>query len=150
MVRLQLPFRGILGYIFYPVAWVNGRTVSESAAGRYHGVETGFQQIRGDDGSAENRASTLSPRAEGIISVFTVSFANFSSIGIIIAGAIKGLNEGQGNVVFRFGLKLVLRFCAGGRTVASIADAGAVSLGLMQKPGLSPVFIPLICLAGAG
>lgn len=43
-------------------------------------------------------ASTLSPRAEGIISVFTVSFANFSSIGII-AGAIKGLNEEQGNVV---------------------------------------------------
>lgn len=51
-------------------------------------------------------ASTLSPRAEGIISVFLVSFANFSSIGII-AGAVKGLNEEQGNVVSRFGLKLV-------------------------------------------
>lgn len=51
-------------------------------------------------------ASTLSPRAEGIISVFPVSFANFSSIGII-AGAVKGLNEEQGNVVSRFGLKLV-------------------------------------------
>ncbi|MCX2643538.1 nucleoside transporter C-terminal domain-containing protein, partial [Klebsiella pneumoniae] len=51
-------------------------------------------------------ASTSSPRAEGIISIVLVSFDNFSSIGII-AGAIKGLNEEQGNVVSRFGLKLV-------------------------------------------
>ncbi|WP_410896856.1 nucleoside transporter C-terminal domain-containing protein [Pseudomonas aeruginosa] len=41
-----------------------------------------------------------------ILSVFLVSFANFASIGII-AGAIKGLNEPQGNIVSRFGLRLV-------------------------------------------
>ena len=39
--------------------------------------------------------------------IFLVSFANFSSIGII-AGAIKGLNEEQGNVVSRFGLRVFL------------------------------------------
>ncbi|MCK8279217.1 nucleoside transporter C-terminal domain-containing protein, partial [Erwinia amylovora] len=51
-------------------------------------------------------ASTLSPRADGILSVFLVSFANFSSIGIV-AGALKGLHEQQGNVVSRCGLKLL-------------------------------------------
>lgn len=69
-------------------------------------------------------ASTLSPRAEGIISVFLVSFANFSSIGII-AGAIKGLNEEQGNVVSRFGLKLVY-----GSTLVSVLSASIAALVL--------------------
>lgn len=69
-------------------------------------------------------ASTLSPRAEGIISIFLVSFANFSSIGII-AGAIKGLNEEQGNVVSRFGLKLVY-----GSTLVSVLSASIAALVL--------------------
>lgn len=69
-------------------------------------------------------AGTLSPRAEGILSVFLVSFANFSSIGII-AGAIKGLNEEQGNVVSRFGLKLVY-----GATLVSILSASIAGLFL--------------------
>lgn len=50
-------------------------------------------------------ASTLSACGRHHLCVL-VSFANFSSIGII-AGAVKGLNEEQGNVVSRFGLKLV-------------------------------------------
>lgn len=69
-------------------------------------------------------AATLSPRAEGIISIFLVSFANFSSIGII-AGAIKGLNEEQGNVVSRFGLKLVY-----GSTLVSVLSASIAALVL--------------------
>lgn len=54
------------------------------------------------------KASTveLTGRTTAIISVFLVSFANFSSIGII-SGAVKSLNEEQGNVVARFGLKLL-------------------------------------------
>ena len=67
-------------------------------------------------------ASTLSPRAEGIISVFLVSFANFSSIGII-AGAVKALNEEKGNVVACFGLRLLY-----GATLVSILNATIVGL----------------------
>ncbi len=56
---------------------------------------------------AEDGIRDRSPsRGLGILSVFLVSFANFASIGII-AGAIKGLNEPQGNIVSRFGLRLV-------------------------------------------
>ncbi|MNH46701.1 Nucleoside permease NupC [compost metagenome] len=64
----------------------------------------------------------MSERTLGIISVFLVSFANFSSIGII-SGAVKGLNERQGNVVARFGLKLLY-----GATLVSILTAIIVGL----------------------
>lgn len=53
-----------------------------------------------------------------------MSFANFSSIGIV-AGAIKGLNEHRGNVVSRFGLKLVY-----GSTLVSILSASIAGLVL--------------------
>ena len=67
-------------------------------------------------------ASGLSDRSVGILSVFLVSFANFSSIGII-AGAIKGLDEKQGNTVARFGLKLLY-----GSTLVSFLSAAVVGL----------------------
>lgn len=69
-------------------------------------------------------ATELSPRCLGILSVFLVSFANFASIGIV-AGAIKGLNERQGNVVSRFGLKLVY-----GSTLVSLLSAAIAGLVL--------------------
>ena len=63
----------------------------------------------------------FSPRTLGILSVFLVSFANFSSIGII-TGAVKSLNEEQGNIVARFGLKLLY-----GATLVSILSGIIVS-----------------------
>jgi nucleoside transport protein len=66
----------------------------------------------------------FSARTLGIISVFLVSFANFSSIGII-AGAVKGLHEKQGNVVARFGLKLLF-----GATLVSVLTAIIVGIVL--------------------
>ncbi|MEF1217979.1 nucleoside transporter C-terminal domain-containing protein, partial [Photobacterium damselae] len=60
----------------------------------------------------------------GTISIFLVSFANFSSIGII-AGAVKGVNEEKGNMVARFGLRLLY-----GSTLVSILSAMIASLVL--------------------
>ncbi|ECE0385772.1 NupC/NupG family nucleoside CNT transporter [Salmonella enterica subsp. enterica] len=120
----SISFQGILGYIFYPVAWVMGVPSSEALqVGSIMAtklVSNEFVAMM----DLQKIASTLSPRAEGIISVFLVSFANFSSIGII-AGAIKGLNEEQGNVVSRFGLKLVY-----GSTLVSVLSASIAALVL--------------------
>ena len=69
-------------------------------------------------------AAGMTPRGLGILSVFLVSFANFASIGII-AGAIKGLNEQQGNIVSRFGLRLVY-----GATLVSLLSASFAGLVL--------------------
>ncbi|EFR4358591.1 nucleoside permease NupC [Salmonella enterica subsp. enterica serovar Enteritidis] len=120
----SISFQGILGYIFYPVAWVMGVPSSEALqVGSIMAtklVSNKFVAMM----DLQKIAATLSPRAEGIISVFLVSFANFSSIGII-AGAIKGLNEEQGNVVSRFGLKLVY-----GSTLVSVLSASIAALVL--------------------
>ena len=120
----SISFQGILGYIFYPVAWVMGVPSSEALQGgsimATKLVSNEFVAMM----DLQKIAATLSPRAEGIISVFLVSFANFSSIGII-AGAIKGLNEEQGNVVSRFGLKLVY-----GSTLVSVLSASIAALVL--------------------
>ncbi|EIO7535533.1 nucleoside permease NupC [Salmonella enterica subsp. enterica serovar Enteritidis] len=120
----SISFQGILGYIFYPVAWVMGVPSSEALqVGSIMAtklVSNEFVAMM----DLQKIAATLSPRAEGIISVFLVSFANFSSIGTI-AGAIKGLNEEQGNVVSRFGLKLVY-----GSTLVSVLSASIAALVL--------------------
>ncbi len=120
----SISFQGILGYIFYPVAWVMGVPSSEALqVGSIMAtklVSNEFVAMM----DLQKIAATLSPRAEGIISVFLVSFANFSSIGII-AGAIKGLNEEQGNVVSRFALKLVY-----GSTLVSVLSASIAALVL--------------------
>ncbi len=120
----SISFQGILGYIFYPVAWVMGVPASEALqVGSIMAtklVSNEFVAMM----DLQKVAATLSPRAEGIISIFLVSFANFSSIGII-AGAIKGLTEEQGNVVSRFGLKLVY-----GSTLVSVLSASIAALVL--------------------
>ena len=120
----SISFQGILGYIFYPVAWVMGVPAGEALqVGSIMAtklVSNEFVAMM----DLQKVAATLSPRAEGIISIFLVSFANFSSIGII-AGAIKGLNEEQGNVVSRFRLKLVY-----GSTLVSVLSASIAALVL--------------------
>ncbi|MFC3396315.1 NupC/NupG family nucleoside CNT transporter [Brenneria rubrifaciens] len=117
-------FQETLGYAFYPLAWIMGIPSHEALqVGSIMAtklVSNEFVAML----ELQKVADTLSPRSVGILSVFLVSFANFSSIGII-AGAIKGLNEQQGNVVSRFGLKLVY-----GSTLVSILSASIAGLVL--------------------
>lgn len=64
----------------------------------------------------------LSERGTAIAQTFLVSFANFSSIGII-AGAAKSLAPAQGDQIARFGLKLLY-----GATLVSFITATIVGL----------------------
>ena len=117
-----ISFQDCLGYVFYPLAWVIG--VPEQDALRVGSVMA--TKLVSNEfvamGSLQDLAAELTPRSVGILSVFLVSFANFSSIGIV-AGAIKGLNEMQGNVVSRFGLKLLF-----GSTLVSFLSAAITGL----------------------
>lgn len=119
---IGVSFQDVLGYVFAPFAFLVGVPWSEAVqAGSIMATKmvsnefVAMQILSGD-------AFQFSARTEAIISVFLVSFANFSSIGII-AGAVKGLNEKQGNVVARFGLKLLF-----GATLVSFLTAGVVGL----------------------
>ncbi|AFP85169.1 NupC/NupG family nucleoside CNT transporter [secondary endosymbiont of Ctenarytaina eucalypti] len=101
-----ISFQGLLGYIFFPFAWMMGVPLHEALkVGSIMATKLVSNEFVAMI-DLQKVASELSPRSMGILSVFLVSFANFSSIGIV-AGAIKGLNEDQGKVVSRYGLKLV-------------------------------------------
>lgn len=119
---IGVSFQDILGYVFAPFAFLVGVPWSEAVqAGSIMAtkmVSNEFVAMLALSGDGLH----FTARTEAIISVFLVSFANFSSIGII-AGAVKGLNEKQGNVVARFGLKLLF-----GATLVSFLTAGVVGL----------------------
>ncbi|MCY7493688.1 NupC/NupG family nucleoside CNT transporter [Bacillus safensis] len=119
---IGVSFQDVLGYVFAPFAFLVGVPWSEAVqAGSIMAtkmVSNEFVAMLALSGDGQH----FTARTEAIISVFLVSFANFSSIGII-AGAVKGLNEQQGNVVARFGLKLLF-----GATLVSFLTAGVVGL----------------------
>lgn len=119
-----ISFQQILGYVFYPLAWligIPGPDILKSASIMATKLVTNEFVAMID---LKKIATELSPRGLGILSVFLVSFANFASIGIV-AGAIKGLNEQQGNVVSRYALKLVY-----GSTLVSLLSAAFAGLVL--------------------
>ena len=116
-----ISFQEILGYIFAPFAFLMGIPWAESVtAGGIMAIKMVTNEFVAMLSLSETAG--LSEKTVGIISVFLVSFANFSSIGII-SGAVKGLNEKQGNTVARFGLKLLY-----GATLVSILSAIIVSI----------------------
>lgn len=119
-----ISFQEILGYIFAPVAFIMGVPFGEAVhAGGIMATKLVTNEFVAMMDLAKIHAS-FSPRTLGIISVFLVSFANFSSIGII-AGAVKSLNEKKGNTVAKFGLKLLY-----GATLVSVLSSVIVSIVL--------------------
>ncbi|TDF93007.1 NupC/NupG family nucleoside CNT transporter [Paenibacillus piri] len=118
-----ISFQEMLGYIFAPFAFMMGIPWKEAVeAGSIMATKMVSNEFVAmlDLG----KHTGLSARTVGIVSVFLVSFANFSSIGII-SGAVKGLHEKQGNVVARFGLKLLY-----GATMVSVLSATVAGLFL--------------------
>ena len=121
-MAIGISFQEILGYIFAPVAFLMGVPWADAvAAGGIMATKLVTNEFVAMV-SLGDVAGTMSAHTLGIISVFLVSFANFSSIGII-SGAVKGLSEKQGNVVARFGLKLLC-----GATLVSVLTAIIVGL----------------------
>lgn len=117
-----ITFQQLLGYAFSPIAFIIGVPATEIVqAGSIMATKLITNEFVAMM-DLNKLANTLSPRTIGIISVFLVSFANFSSIGIL-SGAVRSLHEEQGNVVARFGLKLLY-----GATLVSILSAIIVSI----------------------
>ncbi|MPQ31603.1 NupC/NupG family nucleoside CNT transporter [Clostridium estertheticum] len=115
-----ISFQNLLGYVFSPFAILMGVPFKEAIPAA---SIMATKLVSNEFVAMTSLASIhLTPRTTAIVSVFLVSFANFSSIGII-SGAVKGLNEKQGNVVARFGLKLLF-----GATLVSVLTANIVGL----------------------
>lgn len=102
-----LTFQEILGYVFAPLAFLTGVPWNEAVnAGSLMATKLVTNEFVAMTELAKG-SWHFSGRTTAIVSVFLVSFANFSSIGII-SGAMKGLNEEKGNLVAKNGLKILL------------------------------------------
>ena len=115
-------FQELMGYVFYPLAWIIGIPSQDAL----HAGSIMATKLVSNEFVAmlqlKEIAAEFAPRSLGILSVFLVSFANFASIGIV-AGAIKGVDENQGNIVSRFGFRLVY-----GSTLVSLLSAAIAGL----------------------
>lgn len=117
-----ISFQHFLGYIFSPLAFLVGVPLDEAIdVGNIMGTKLVTNEFVAMSELAQGNFS-FTERTNAIISVFLVSFANFSSIGII-CGAVKALDPRQGNIVARFGLKLVY-----GASLVSFLSATIVGL----------------------
>lgn len=112
----------ILGYVLAPVAWLMGVPAHEMVqAGGVMGtkiVSNEFVAML----SFKDMIPVLSAKTVGVVSAFLISFANFSSIGIIL-GTVQAIDSKQSGIVAKFGLKMLLV-----ATMASILTATVVGL----------------------
>lgn len=119
---LGISLRDIIGYIFYPIAWVlniHGNEIFTSSQIMGTKIVTNeFVAMQ----ELSQHAKDLSAHTEAVVSVFLVSFANFASIGIII-GAVKALSEVASIKVARFSLKILY-----GAVLVSFLSANIVGL----------------------
>ncbi|MEK4260429.1 NupC/NupG family nucleoside CNT transporter [Paenibacillus sp. FSL L8-0499] len=112
-----ISFQGVLGYVFAPIAFLIGVPWHEAVeAGSIMATKLVANEFVAMLDFVKIQEG-LSGRTTAIVSVFLISFANFGSIGTIV-GSVKGLNEKQGNIVARFGLKLLF-----GATLVSVLSA---------------------------
>ena len=117
-----ITFRDILGYVFYPFAWILNIHGSETLlAGKIMGTKVFTNEFIAMQMLAAN-SKELSQHAQAVISVFLVSFANIGSIGIIL-GAIQALNKEASIKVAKFSLKILY-----GATLVSFLSASIVGL----------------------
>lgn len=109
-------FQTLIGFVFAPLAFLSGVPWNEAVQS---GSVMATKLLSNEFVAMQSlgKLSDISTHAKGVTSVFLVSFANFSSIGII-SGAIKSLNSEKGDIVARFGLKLLF-----GATLVSFISA---------------------------
>ncbi|MDI7740636.1 nucleoside transporter C-terminal domain-containing protein [Lysinibacillus fusiformis] len=119
---IGISFTEVLGYVFAPFAWLMGVPSSEILiAGQAMGTKIATNEFVAMLQFVEY-IPTLSEKTVGVISVFLISFANFSSIGII-SGSLQAISGEKAAVVSKFGLKMLLA-----ATMVSMLTATLVGL----------------------
>ncbi|HWL12803.1 MAG TPA: nucleoside transporter C-terminal domain-containing protein [Ureibacillus sp.] len=117
-----LSFTEILGYVFAPFAWLMGVPTSEILiAGQAMGTKIATNEFVAMLQFVEH-IPNLTEKTVGVVSVFLISFANFSSIGII-SGSLQAINGEKAAVVSKNGLKMLLA-----ATMVSMLTATLVGL----------------------
>lgn len=104
---LGFDLQTILGYVLYPVGFLMGIPASELVtAGGIMGTKVVANEFVAML-QLQPLIPTLTEKTVGIVTSFLISFANFSSVGIVI-GAIQAINGEKAKEVASFGLKMLL------------------------------------------
>ncbi|TWM32272.1 Nucleoside permease NupC [Bacillus licheniformis] len=115
-------FTQILGYVFSPIAFIMGVPAGEIVqAGSIMGTKLATNEFVAML-QLQPMIPELQAKTVAVVSTFLVSFANFSSIGII-SGSIQAINGEKAGTVAKFGLKMLLV-----ATLASVLTATVVGL----------------------
>jgi nucleoside transport protein len=119
---INISFTDILGYIFAPIAFIMGVPWSEAiTAGSIMGTKLATNEFVAML-QLQPLVPDLSAKTVAIVSSFLVSFANFSSIGII-AGSIQAVHAEKASIVAKYGLKILLA-----ATLASVLTGTVVGI----------------------
>ena len=119
---IGISFTEVLGYIFAPIAWIMGVPAQDILiAGQTMGTKLATNEFVAMLQFMDH-IPDLSEKTVGIVSVFLISFANFSSIGII-AGSLQAISGEKAAIVSKNGLKIL--FAA---TLVSVFTATLVGL----------------------
>ncbi|WP_100159609.1 nucleoside transporter C-terminal domain-containing protein [Proteus columbae] len=118
---IGISFQGLLGYIFSPLAFVLGVPWQDSIQ---FGQIIATKILTNEFVAMVDyiKLENLSPRTEAIMSVFLISFANFGSIGIIIA-CIASISKEHGKIIAANSFRLII-----GSTLVSCLSATMVGI----------------------
>ncbi len=118
---IGISFQGLLGYIFSPIAFVLGVPWQDSIE---FGQIIATKILTNEFVAMVDyiKLGDLSPRTEAIISVFLISFANFGSVGMIIA-CIASISKEHGKMIAANSFRLIV-----GSTLVSCLSATMVGI----------------------
>lgn len=87
IISEDLSLQAILGFIFAPICWLMGIPWEEAVvAGQLLGIKTALNEFVAYAGLANLEAGLLSEQSKLITLYALCGFANFSSVGILVAG----------------------------------------------------------------
>ncbi|MGE7672654.1 NupC/NupG family nucleoside CNT transporter [Lysinibacillus sp. NPDC094403] len=102
-----ISFTEVLGYVFAPIAYLMGVPIDELLrTGSVMGTKVAANEFVAML-DFQKMIPELSHKTVAIVSAFLVSFANFSSIGIIL-GTVQAINGEKASQLAKVGLKVLL------------------------------------------
>lgn len=102
-----MTFQELIGYVFAPVAYIMGIPASEILnAGSVMGTKVAANEFVAITDFVK-MIPDMSTKTVGIVSAYLISFANFSSIGMIL-GTVQAIDQKQASLLAKVGLKVLL------------------------------------------
>ena len=127
IINEDLSLQAILGFVFAPICWLMGIPWEEAVvAGQLLGIKTALNEFVAYAGLANLEPGLLSEQSKLITLYALCGFANFSSVGILVAG-VGAMAPERKNDLVSVSLKALI-----GATLASCMTGLVIGLSLIH------------------